>query len=484
MASALESLLLDLSDEQQEPQGILEDLHESYPLNLQAPRVDPSKHHELSQRMRIRKVRAALQESGIEVSGPEPAHQCQDAQIELTGFFNQHGNLKNGLQVYVNALAKDGEKDRDELLQMGQMVFSSCGFASVVNREFRLLVFPDGIGETELSWIELGLRREGVKGMSAEQAERWIMADEVFADHDILDDWHESGYSLAEAKRWVQTEIIDRHGKLVKPWRNAYAVGEWKSAGFDAERASHWARLSERMSRYSSAKAWIDAGITPGEAEKWLALTPDDRYYYNVFSTVKELRDSGLKAEQAKLLAESGVGLIDLADLVRWAKEQKVSIARLVSWCVHYDQLGGSGNIKAWHYNGFTPKQALAWCEVGSCWGRHNPFYNTGQACKWRSAGLEPEDARPWVKIHRSFANLSLVREWQEYGCAPSDAAPWARIANLSAYGADNILSPEEVCAWQELHPLLRRPEAVGRMIEARMNINQARASLQALGML
>jgi hypothetical protein len=259
-------------------------------------------------------------------------------------------------------------------------------------------------------------------------------------------------------------------------------VKEWKDAGFDFERASHWGRIHHRMSSYSYARNWIDSGMTPGEANKWMALIGDSPYG-NTFSIIKELRAAGIKPEHALEVGQGGVRAMDLANLIEWAKDEGMKMGRLIEWCRLQELLGGVHNFKYWYREGFTPEQAATWCSLGEKWGRYNPFHQPQQAKEWEDAGLEPKDAKPWVGIHRNLASYSAVHAWKEVGYSPSDVKPWAEIVLNTRVGS-HFLYPSVIGEWQDLHPKLCNPKAVEKLVGAGISLSQAETMIDAFELL
>ena len=478
MSSALEAIFLQES-ETETKKGILDTLHEDHPLNLLAHKVDARAHDDLTERMRLRKVKTSLEDSGIKVSGAEPALSCGDYQVSLNGHFNQHGNLKGQLTIVIDPDGNGGKETHEGLLQATQMVLHSWGFACVVDRKSNLKVYKDGISEERIPWIELGLGMHGVEGMTWQQAEEWIMADDVFADVRTLEGWADSGISLAVAKQWASFEGTDYRGETCRPWATSHMAREWMDAGYDVERASYWGSLSTSMQSYRHAKSWIDAGLTPGETKRWLALLKDSAYHNN-YGAVQPLRDAGFTPEQAMELGDIGVNARSLISLQEWATEVGMRKAELMEWCRNLKDIKDIRNISSWRYHGFTPEQAAEWCRVGACWGRHNPFDQTALAKEWCDQGLGPEDAKPWVGLHREFAYYDKVALWKEIGCTPSDAKPWAEIARKGGYTANDLIYPSRVMEWQEIHPRLVDPRNVAKLVYAGISQNQAIGVVQA----
>lgn len=477
MPSALETVFLKGSKSES---SIIRELHDRYPMNLRAHEVDYEKHSELTERMRLRRAKSALEAAGIKVSGAELAHSCSDYQVAFRGNFNQHGNLKGQPGVGINPEGGAGDKEREDLLQITQMVLHQWGFAAVVNRSDELLVFKQGIARDQVDWVALGLGARGAEGWTPREAEKWIARNEEFADISILESWAGTGIDLEEALEWVAVRTVSYRGEPETAWRSGHAVAAWKSAGFDVAGASQWAKLYYRMADYSYAKPWIDSGMDPEEAQQWLTLVAQSGYGGG-FAMADSLRSAGLKPRQAMELGRAGLNDRHIANLVDWAKAEKMSMSRLVTWCKLAPLMGSPLHFKYWYAKGLTPEEARAWCEVGVKWGRHNPFHQPDRIDEWIDAGFGPEDAKPWVELNSDFGHYHVASRWMTLGLTPADAKPWAEIAR-NHYSGRELLNPTAVISWQEAHPSLISPQAVEKTLRSGISLNQAKTLIDILG--
>jgi len=474
MSSALATVFLGKNETKES--GILDDLHRRFPLNAKAPEIRLIDFADSSDRVRIRRALEAFKEQGVRVCGIEPSHSCADWHVRLRGNMNREGQLKRGLLIDIQE-REEYPYPLDSLQQTTQMILQSLGFPTVIDFKGRVIVDNDGIHSARLAWVELGLSG-AIEGWDAKEAEQWIAVNSELSDYHILEAWHSSSVELDVASEWLTQQVTYRDSADSEyPWLRAEMVDEWMRAGFTAEGATHWAKISRRMAHYNVARPWIDGGLTPKTAAKWMGLVGEG--YGGGYSMVKELRSKGINADRASVLSELGFGTWEMRELVKMI-DYGFSVDEVMDWARLGSRRVSINNVNAWKTLGLDAQQVKEWQNLGERIGINDMFAAVERVALWHRAGFGPEDAEPWVSLGRRFADFSTVQSWRELGLEPRDAKPWAAVSSHGRQWAD-LSKPENILVWQEIHSRFNNPDNIQQMIQMDIKPEQAKAVMEML---
>lgn len=457
MSDALGSLLIGEEIEAKADDG---SLRERFPLNDKV--VSVSYAGEDSDRVRLRKVIAEVKEQSLTISGAEPSQYLPDAQVAISGAFDQYGYLKSGRPIIkLSELLSDGQRETVQAALLTQ------GFPALVTEsgEIRVMAFHLADKPELVEWYELGFVSD-IEGVDIDIAREWVRTDPAFSEQRTFTAWQASSYSLDIAKQWV------RLGRLSSP----DTAGPWIDAGVLPSEAEAWSKVRPVFSSYQIAEPWRN-NMPPEEAAVWLSACNSNSYRPDV-SQVYKLKADGVTLDFLKEALTAGIEeryMPRVANLVVGG----MSPSEALSW----GSLGGdfiSWYMRGWISAGVDPHKAKEWFaltrELPNLSGRD---MMAGHVASWINAGKTTEEARAWIEASPVFWNYQSVEGWVQAGETPETIEQWLRLAE--EVGEPRLASHKRLQEWWKLGEPFTTPESIKRMIQAGIKPEQAKALLNEI---
>lgn len=466
MGSALGSLLI--GEEMETPQGTGK-VSERFPLNDRGRELAASGYDSGgdSERVRLRRALAELEEASIKVSGAEPSQYTQDWTVSFAAEFNRHGDFKNRLSVRLSDSISDADLEATQAALQGQ------GFASLVTEARGILVLAADPGDAELlDWLELGLS-DKLSEVPLEDARTWIQRDPAFASRHLLARWYESGFGLDVACQWVETARTLQVSNL----DSVGVASDWIKAGVSSQEAAAWYSVDHSLRDYEKAEPWRDR-FTLEEAALWMPASIDG--WRASLDRVDQLQAAGVDTEFFSSLKERGFEPDKFSPFCKLVLSGYAMDVAL-SWADLGPKFAGLSNLGQWAESGVSPSDAALWMPMIE---EHNSYGSTllsriAWVADWVAAGLGPDDARPWIERRDIFWDYEKVKAFQYAGYTLESLGPWIDLADKLHAGryhcpqADALLTPEGIAEWNGLGAPFNKPEAVGRMLGSGLTLDQ-----------
>lgn len=469
MSTALGSLLIGEEIEEKEA----DQLRDRFPLNARAGKL-PDGENNISDRVRLRHALSDMRQGlGLAVSGAEPSQYQQDSVAGLRAQFRQSGSIKGKLLVRV-----DSDLDDSQLEQI-QGALQSHGFDALITEISTISVFNSSFHSIEdIEWLELGCTR--IAELDLEKARQWIRADSRFSDTDLLESWVASGVSLEAACQWINQ--IDDSSHMLK---RASRAAEWIQAGVSAKEAMQWERVSNALVNFNLVGE-LRKTMDPEEAKLWNAALHQQWRG----DSLQAARDRGLTGDLLRSFIKLGFSaepgqqtLNSASDLVGPLMEADQAL----QWAKLGTDFIRRGGARTWKQHGITIQQAEQWYPLVEKYNLtdHSPNYSSKQVMAWIEAGSSPQQVEPWIILSGALWDLEKVTGWTEAGISPQQAKPWIEIADRfhrSSYDhCDQMYTIQGMRSWTELGAPFDNPQVVERMIQAKVDPEQAMAVAEAL---
>lgn len=471
-------------DPSADPKGALAHHRSEWPLN-QKVSDNQIEVPDGSDRIRLRKVIAALTDSGYSVSGAERSSHVRGAQISFSAYFDRSGSCPR-----VGVTVADEISDA---LGIIQQALQAQGFGAVVTMGGEIAVIDPG-DDAMTRYNEAGGIAVSYYGRSTVMVE----PEELLVWRGQLPDitpntivsWQEAGCDLAQAVAW-SAEDID-HPYEVKSWiatgRTPKQAKEWREAGLAVHSASHWIAagrtpaegeewVSAGLTSYASAVAWEQDGFDADGAAPYLRLRGCSEP-----SDVQLLIDNKVSISDIAALADAGITTAEIRKVGEWTNKYKIEVPEAIEWAKLGGQFIGPGRRGRWHKAGYTPQEIELWQaaigkrnitldevkalkasgydpQAASDWADIHPDLARSEvSARWIESGLAPDEAEKWVSVNERFVDYRLVEGWMAAGLGPREAKPWAE-ANPA------LCDYKIVDAWQQADPRCSDPKLVAKLM-------------------
>lgn len=248
-------------------EGILERLHQRYPLNamLLSGRYEQllARAEGRSERVRLKRAAKAVRETGLA------------SEVRIGSRCSRSGDIYQ-LRVVIDS------PDKASLCELVQGLMQDEGLPVAVDVHGKLVLLgaqakylhgETGLNRDQLGWECLDVRNsyyfQDEEWMTTETVAQWADISLHFTDMDILGQWIHSGHGLDEVRQWVEV-----HEQLHRYW----LVEEWKAKGFSAEQVSEWTQVHPRLHDPHVVQRWRASGLDLDDARQasdWFGLDFD-----------------------------------------------------------------------------------------------------------------------------------------------------------------------------------------------------------------